>query len=336
MEETQPGFCEANEYDKPEFVDNAPVRWGTGFEDAIIVLCEEAMGFPIVDREQEYIFPTARYVTCHIDGAYLQDRRFKEGLTLHEAKTTNIRSFRSKWGEPGTDRIPADYQAQVQHQMLLTGAERAIVSVLVFPNPQDDFEAKGLKIGKVRDLLPEDAIFKMEQVGFVHGSESTPLPDLDSYAIYCQETEKIIADPLHWARMLDQMGYFHQYHVNRDQAVIDKMLDYYLTFWEEYVEKCEPPPAINESDAKNLFRNPVGEVLATEEMERLSSERKLIKEEIKSANERVKELNTALLGYMNEKSVEQGDNIDDDFTEKCVLVNDQGFKLNSYNGKQFR
>ena len=60
---------------------------------------------------------------------------------IHEGKTTNLRAYRSQWGEPGTDRVPMAYQVQVQHQMLVTGIDEAIVSVLVFPISADEMEA---------------------------------------------------------------------------------------------------------------------------------------------------------------------------------------------------
>ena len=132
------------------------------------------------------------------------------------------------------------------------------------------------------------------------------------------------------------MGFFHQYEVGRDERVMDKMLNIYMSFWENCIEKKEPPPAKTEEDVRAMIKEPAGEVVASEEIERISSERKLLKEEIKQAQTHVKEMNKQLLEYMADK-MEEGDiSLDDDNTEKCVLVNDQGFKLNSYNGKQFR
>ena len=137
-ESITPGFCEANFYPKPEFVDNAATRWGNALEQYIIEFAELEYKketnkvTAMTDMERLYTHPEYDYITCHIDGAYA-------GLNiLHEGKTANERTYRNDWGEPGTDQIPRGYMVQVQHQMMLTGADRCIVSVLVLPKMQDE------------------------------------------------------------------------------------------------------------------------------------------------------------------------------------------------------
>ena len=105
----------------------AAMAWGSGFETAII----NAIDKGITGRETLYTSDN-RIITCHIDGMY------PDG-TLHEGKTSSLWGYKDRFGEPGSDRIPRDYQIQVQQQMMLTRADRCILSILVFPNRVEDF-----------------------------------------------------------------------------------------------------------------------------------------------------------------------------------------------------
>lgn len=146
MEERKPGFSEKHGFKYEPFEGNTATKWGTAFENAVIDLAEMAQNSEIYNREREFHHHKLPYLTCHIDGIYSDDAgpSGMGGATLHEGKTTTIYTFRDDWGEPKTDRIPEHVQVQVQHQMLVTGAARAIVSVLAFPNRQQDWEDKGI------------------------------------------------------------------------------------------------------------------------------------------------------------------------------------------------
>jgi len=154
MEERHPGHCESIGLDAPEFVDNAAVQWGSAFEDDICKMIEELSGIPVTDREKLYRLPNYPFITCHIDGSMSDE-------ILVENKTTNIRTFYNDWGEPGTDRIPAGYQAQVQHQMMCTGAKQCVVFCLVFPKMQNEFEHDPGDIDKYKwlEILAEMGYF---------------------------------------------------------------------------------------------------------------------------------------------------------------------------------
>lgn len=134
MEQREPGFCSANGYETPEFVDNAATRWGNALEDKICEFAEIEFEDYIIEREKLHINKDYRFVTCHKDGEY----RSTSPRSLHEGKTVNPQTYRSEWGGPGTDHIPRDYTVQVNQQMACTGAEQVIVSVLVFPKMQDE------------------------------------------------------------------------------------------------------------------------------------------------------------------------------------------------------
>jgi len=142
MEERVPGFSERHGYKREPFEGNAATKWGLAFESDVIALSEMKTRRAIHDRERAFFHPEFKYLTCHVDGIYTDDAgpSGMGGATLHEGKTTTIYTFRDDWGELGTDRIPEHVQVQVQHQMLVTGAARAIVSVLAFPNRQQDWE----------------------------------------------------------------------------------------------------------------------------------------------------------------------------------------------------
>jgi predicted phage-related endonuclease len=141
MEEQEEGFCKSNGFKKPEFVDNAATRWGNAFENAIAEVFESYSGQPVTSREAFFDHPWYPFLTCHVDGILKYPGGVKIG---YEAKTTNEMTYRQKWGEPGTDKIPRTYQVQVQHQMLVTGFKETVVVVLVFPRMPQQWEELGL------------------------------------------------------------------------------------------------------------------------------------------------------------------------------------------------
>lgn len=152
MEERKPGFSEKHGFKYEPFKGNVATKWGLAFEDAVIGLAEMRTGREIHNREWAFTHPDLPYLTCHVDGIYKPGTFFPEyqsdwdpwfrgtGKILHEGKTTTIYTHRDDWGEPETDRIPEHVQVQVQHQLLVTQAPRAIASVLAFPNRQQDWE----------------------------------------------------------------------------------------------------------------------------------------------------------------------------------------------------
>jgi predicted phage-related endonuclease len=278
MEEREPGFCEANGYEKPEHETNMVLEMGLAFEDAVCTLAEICEANKIVNREKFSQHDHLEYVTCHQDGEYSWADK------LHEGKTTSIFYYRDNFGEPGTNRIPQEYAVQVQHQMLCTGVDECILSVLVFPFRQDTIE-------------------------------------------------EIPADPLKWAAILNEMGYFHQYYIKADPELHKKMLKKYHRFWQNNVLKAKPPRARKYRDIRRLVKAPQGTIVATPQLERWSAEYKDIGEEIALAKKRKDELKTNLLEYMRARADVP---IDDDSVERWVLRDRRGRRLHSYNGKQFR
>jgi predicted phage-related endonuclease len=298
MEEREPGFNESKGFELPEDPEGAPLRWGLGFESAIINKAESYQGSKIVSREK--FFSTMDFITCHIDGAYSD---MAKGLVLHEGKTTSVFAYREDWGEPGSDSVPRQYQSQVQHQMLCTGADHAIISVLVFPCRQDNFE----ELGRIID----------PKTGMI-------------------TTDKITTSADNWATVLDEMGFFQQYMIDRDDELINLMRDKYDEFWKKHVIGQEVPEPQDYADIRRMIKQPRGTLVANEQVIRWAHEYKSVGRQMgKNGNlsKRKEQLKTNILDWMRKQ---KDFVIDDDSTEKWVLMDDMGKKLSSYDGKVFR
>ena len=293
MESREPGFCEKHNYELPVFEYNAAMRWGHAFENSIIELAENKIGIEIVEREQLY---TKDFLTCHIDG------RYHIGDVLHEGKTTNFRYYRENFGEPGTDRVPVEYQIQCQHQMICTGAEKVILSVLVFPRMVTDFEEIGWEI------VPYNNDYDIQKI--IDGKVSC-------------------VSPIAWARTLNEMGYFHTYEIiaNRDLQLL--MIEKYTDFWNNHVLTGIPPEAKSYDDIRALVREPIGTIIANDEIVRLMSEFKNIGSEISTTGplaKRREQIKVDVLKYM----ASAGAVLDDESKDKFILRDNTGKKIASY------
>jgi hypothetical protein len=133
-EERRPGFNASRGYLLPEDPENASIRFGLAFEDAIATLVERKTGLVISDREREY---AEDFNTCHVDGIFSDN-------AMYEAKTTTLFSFWEGWGEAGTDRVPQSYQIQAQNNMRLCKAPFTRLFVLCWPIRPDEWEAAGI------------------------------------------------------------------------------------------------------------------------------------------------------------------------------------------------
>jgi hypothetical protein len=324
MEAREPGFNKARGYDYEAFEGNASTRWGLAFEDAIVKLAEEKQGREIGSREDafmyymdaknqapvhmaegmgfkdEYKYP---HITCHVDGLYTvndeNNPMIFNGPRIHEGKTTTAYGFSDKWGEPGSDRIPIEYQIQVQHQMLCTGADEAIVSVLVFPKRPDEWEAEGYQIKG----------------------------ETDDYEIF--KDDKFLSAPIEWAEILTEMGFFHQYTVKADPALHAKMLEKYEAWWAKHVLGGKLPDPVDYADIRAMITAPTGTILIDDDTARWFKEYKDIGSEIGATGNLAKrrdQLKTLIL--KRAKAVES--TLDDESTDKWIFRDGQGNKLGSY------
>jgi hypothetical protein len=317
MEEREPGWNKAHNYALPDAPDNAAIRWGTAFEDAIVELAERAQGNKITDREREYSCNAVdkenslpiiyvgegeekNYITCHIDGHYIDNVARPLGI-LHEGKTTSTFTFRDKWGEPGTDRIPRTYQVQVQHQMLCTGAEEAVVSVLVFPETPDKWEAMGWEL------------YHMDGYGWhMRNNQISPTGIRSNNVKF-------------WAEILWEMGYFHQYPVKANSEAQRLMVEAYREFWHKHVLTGIPPEPRNYEDVKRLFPEPKSTIVVPDYIERKIAEYKGITEETANGKKRKDRLKMIVTKYAQAHiGIE-----DDESKEAMIFHNGSGDKLGS-------
>ena len=322
MEERQPGWNKAQGYVMPPEPDNAAIRWGLAFENAVVELAQKVQRMKILGRELFYSvnghpddksferragYEFANYITCHIDGFYDHGKN-DEPVSLHEGKTTNARSYfrnvkdyeNSKaydmWGTPGTDHIPRRYQVQAQHQMLCTGAQEVIISVLVFPETPDKWEAMGWQLKDMKE----------------------------SYLIGHEE-KCVYREPSKWASVLADMGYFHQYPVKANDTVQRHLAEAYREFWERHILTGTPPEPRNYEDIKRLCPEPKSTIIVPDLIERKIAEYKGITEETTRAKNRKERLKTIITKHAaTHAGIE-----DDESKEAVIFRNSSGDKLGS-------
>jgi len=261
MELLRPGFNAEKGYTLPEFPDNAPIRWGNAFEDAIIKLAEEKHERKIMNCEKSYIKLFNDFdLSCHIDGEYLPMPTESKEMILHEGKSTWSRAFYSikgedcndetgeiefkrRWGEPGTDEVPVEYQIQASVQRICTEAELVRLSVLVFPKSTQEFEELGWKI---------------EKMSSQYGILNLDIPDGD------YPSTGIL--PIDWAHVFQQIGNFHTYNLPTNKKLESLIIEKIQEFDKLYVKTELPPPATNYPDIRRLITQPMGTIIANDEM----------------------------------------------------------------------
>jgi hypothetical protein len=341
MEEREPGWIVAHGYALPEREESAAIRFGHAFESAVIELAERATGWRITHREKFFSCngigehgrivsmneaEQENFITCHIDGNYAPMMSY-----LHEGKTTIARSFfRSAkdyenstafdmWGEPGTDKIPRPYQIQVQHQMLCTGAEQVIVSVLVFFETPEAWEKMGWETYQEHPV--RGRWFLRHTNHYKNGQDQ----DYDIVDIERRSPEL-------WASVLSEMGYFHQYPVSANAAAQEALAEKYRDFWENHVLTGKPPEPRNYDDVKRLFPEPKTTVIVPEYIERKLSEYKMIVEETAQAKKTKERIKTIATKY----AALRGGTLDDESREAVIFRSASGKKLGTWTKKMFR
>lgn len=262
-ERMEPGYNKKMGFIMPEFVDNAATRWGHAFEEPVIKLAEEKHDDKIISREKVFTSSQKGFeINCHIDGAFW---KYNDGMMiLHEGKTTNSRAYHSqkteidsyidengnfnpkkriirKWGEPRTDQVPEEYQIQTAVQRICTGAELVKLSVLVFPKTADEWEKEGWQVIENSD-----------------NKEQFNLQFDDSYII----------DPYSWAKPWAQQGQFHTYNLPSNPPLEKAIITAFQEFHENHVLPGIPPECTDYPDVRRKLTNPIGTILADEELKR--------------------------------------------------------------------
>lgn len=292
MESRDPGFCERNGYKYEKFEGNDQTAFGSAFENAI---CEIVGG--VTDRERYY---SDGNITCHIDG-------LKDGM-LVENKTTSAQYFYSSFSEK-LNRVPISYICQVQHNLYLTGLQKCMMNVLVFPKTVDQWVSDGWTVSF-------DETFK-------------------EYTLFKYDKDHVLQDfvlPKVWAKALADMGYLKTFIIERDDDLIKLMLDKYATFWNENIIGGKMPDVQTLDDIKSVYQDPFGTVIATEQVERWNAERKQLMQEKKDIDKRIEQLKVLEMEYLRSND----GLIDDETRDKTFLLDRQGRKLASYDGKVMR
>lgn len=95
--------------------------WGTTLEPVIRQRYSDVTGLEVLMPSGIIYHKDYPFMLATLDG-------FTPCRRIVEIKTAR---YSSEWGEPGSDEIPIEYMAQVQHYMAVTGFEVADVAVLI-------------------------------------------------------------------------------------------------------------------------------------------------------------------------------------------------------------
>jgi putative phage-type endonuclease len=137
--------------------------WGTLLEPLIRMEFAERTGLPI--KQEQYLLQHTQYpfMLANLDGIVLDPNH---GKCVFEAKTTN--AFNSAaW----LDRVPEEYQLQVQHYLAVTSLAGAYIAVLIGGN-----QFKWYFIARDEDLI---ALLIELEMRFWHHVETQTPPALD-------------------------------------------------------------------------------------------------------------------------------------------------------------
>lgn len=112
----------------PDSEDNEFLEWGRRLEPIILGAYADKTGRKVTPNAAQKLLALAEhpFVTATLDADVVDD---KLGMGVLEAKTTN--AFR---GDEWAESIPAHYQVQLQHQMLVTGRSWGSAAVLIGGN----------------------------------------------------------------------------------------------------------------------------------------------------------------------------------------------------------
>ena len=145
-----------------EIMEPVLLQWYAEQHPGLVVEPNNVLGEQRIYRRDDWMSATPDALAFH------RDSGFEYAPRIIEAKSTSWR-MADKWGEPGTDEIPADYLCQVMWQMAVMDIDRADVVVVEPPT---------FKVYTVHRNIPiEDAMIAKarEFWGYVERQEMPPI-----------------------------------------------------------------------------------------------------------------------------------------------------------------
>lgn len=109
------------------FVGNEATRWGIILESVVAAEYSRRTGNKISRMNGMIRSAKFPFMIAHLDRRVLN----QDGGMFLEVKTAGKFADMNEWGEDGSDEIPLEYRAQVQHYLSVTGWKRADVAALI-------------------------------------------------------------------------------------------------------------------------------------------------------------------------------------------------------------
>ena len=110
---------------------------------------------------------------------------------------------------------------------------------LVFPRHPEEFEADGWEVKE----------------------------NADGYSLW-NSKENYHVPTLDWAKVFEQIGYLHEYHLPKNEKLESLIIEKVKEFHENHVLTQLPPEPKKYDDIKKLLRSPLGTVLATDNLKK--------------------------------------------------------------------
>jgi putative phage-type endonuclease len=161
------------------------IYWGNQLEDILANEYAKREDCKVRRRNAAIVHPEHKWMVAHIDRERIGSKRVVEIKTGSEYMS-------HKWGEPGSDQIPDEYNLQVHHYMALGGYQGADVGVLLGGNKF-----------RIYHIERDDALIEMMQRKLVEFWQNhilpkvppAPVSDNDLSLLYPQDlTESKLVD----------------------------------------------------------------------------------------------------------------------------------------------
>lgn len=127
---------------EPDIVDEEWLEWGQILEDPIAQRYAKRTGHQLWTPPTPWcvaVHPRLSFLTATVDRWIVQAKgRADRG----DLEIKNVGAFNSDWREDGSAVVPLHVQAQVQHQLAVTGFSWAVVAALVGGNKLETFEVE--------------------------------------------------------------------------------------------------------------------------------------------------------------------------------------------------